>query len=90
MARSFRGQIHVRIPPRLHEEVARESFEKNISQSGICAQALVVRNALKDIDPWKAINRAWAESQKVDLSHLESDVSKALVEIRGTRKKRVG
>ncbi len=90
MARPFRGQLHVRIPPRLHEEVARESFEKNISQSGICAQALVVRNALRDIDPWKEIERTWAESPTVNLSQLEEDISEALTEVRGKRKKRVG
>lgn len=84
MAKAFKGQIHVRIPPEVHEEVAREAFEKGTSISGICAQALVVRRALHDMDPWKSIEAVWEANKKTDLAQLEKDVKEA---IRATRKK---
>ena len=56
MSRAFNGQIHVRIPASVHEEVAKEAFDKGTSISGILAQALIVRRALRNIDPWKSID----------------------------------
>jgi len=56
MTRSFNGQIHVRVPSGVHEEIAKEAFERGTSISGIFAQALIVRRALRNIDPWKSIS----------------------------------
>jgi hypothetical protein len=55
MSRAFNGQIHIRVPASIHEEVAKEAFEKGTSISGILAQALIVRRALRNVDPWKSI-----------------------------------
>jgi hypothetical protein len=84
MSRNFSGQLHVRISTKLHKEISHEAFEKGVSISGICAQALVVRNVLQNIDPWKGIEKAWAEGKPVDLENIEKDVSEA---IRAVRKK---
>ena len=90
MARNFKGQVHVRIPPKLHEEVAQEAFQKGTSISGICAQALVVRNALQGIDPWKSIEASWTEANrnKLDPTRIEADISEAISAVR--RKKQAG
>jgi hypothetical protein len=58
MPRPFNGQIHVRVPASVHEEVAKEAFDNGTSISGILAQALIVRRALRNIDPWKSIDEA--------------------------------
>ena len=55
MSRPFNGQIHVRVSSRVHEEIAKEAFDKGTSISGIFAQALIVRRALRNIDPWKSM-----------------------------------
>jgi hypothetical protein len=82
MAKNFNGQLHVRVPPEIHEEVAREAFEKGSSISGICAQALVVRKALSQLDPWKAIHALREANKDVDLKTLEKDIREAIRESR--------
>ncbi|MBI1860936.1 MAG: toxin-antitoxin system HicB family antitoxin [Deltaproteobacteria bacterium] len=82
MSRQFNGQIHVRIPPEVHEEIAREAFNKGSSISGICAQALVVRKALAHLDPWKMIHQIWESNKDVNLKTLEKDISEAIRETR--------
>ena len=82
MSRKYSGQIHVRVPSKLHEEVSREAFEKGVSISGICAQALVVRNILQSIDPWKGLEKAWAKGKALDLEQLEEDIAEAVHAIR--------
>jgi hypothetical protein len=47
----------------------------------------MVRNALKGIDPWKAIDQAWAEGREIDLSGLEVDIAEAVKEVRRQGKK---
>jgi len=43
------------VSSRVHEEIAKEAFDKGTSISGIFAQALIVRRALRNIDPWKSM-----------------------------------
>lgn len=87
MAREFTGQIHVRVPPDVHEEIAREAFDKGSSISGICAQALVVRKALSHLDPWKTIHQLWEANKNVDVKTLEKDISEVIRETRKQAKK---
>lgn len=82
MSRQFNGQIHVRIPPEVHEAIAREAFDKGSSISGICAQALVVRKALSHLDPWKVIHQIWETNKDVSVKTLEKDISEAIRETR--------
>ncbi|MFI5304883.1 MAG: toxin-antitoxin system HicB family antitoxin [Nitrospiria bacterium] len=82
MARTFKGQVHVRISPKVHEEIAKEAFEKGTSISGIIAQALTVRNVLRNIDPWKSINEIQEANLGVDQGKLELDIRKALKAVR--------
>ena len=82
MKRSFSGQLHVRVPSKMHEEVSREAFEKGLSISGICAQALMVRNVLHNIEPWKGIENAWAEGKNVNLDRLDDDIAEAIASVR--------
>jgi len=82
MPRAFNGQIHVRVPASVHQEVAREAFDKGSSISGIVAQALIVRRALRGIDPWKSIDQVHAANRNVASEAVELAVSKALKAIR--------
>jgi len=87
MSRAFNGQIHVRVPASVHEEVAKEAFDKGTSISGILAQALIVRRALRNIDPWKSIDEVQSANRGVSAAEVENSVAKA---VRAVRKGRRG
>ncbi|MBZ5573403.1 MAG: hypothetical protein LAO09_16165 [Acidobacteriia bacterium] len=82
----FNGQIHVRVSSRVHEEVAKEAFEKRTSISGIFAQALVVRRALRKIDPWKLICEVQAANRGIAEAEVERAVAKAVKAVRKNRR----
>jgi hypothetical protein len=82
MPRSFNGQIHVRVSSGVHEEVAKEAFEKGTSISGIFAQALIVRRALRNIDPWKSIDRVQSANRDVPAREIERAVAQAVKAVR--------
>jgi len=82
MSRPFSGQIHVRVPSSFHEEVAKEALEKGTSISGILAQALIVRRALRNIDPWKSISEVQAANRGVGEADAERAVTKAVKSVR--------
>jgi hypothetical protein len=85
--RAFNGQIHIRVPAKVHEEVAKEAFDNGTSISGILAQALVVRRALKDIDPWKSIGEVQSANRRTSAAEVELEVARA---VRAVRKNRRG
>lgn len=86
MPKVYNGQIHIRVPPQLHEEVAREAFERGTSISALCSQALLIRRVLKDLNPWKTVDALWASNRDADISVLESDIDEA---VRAARRARV-
>jgi hypothetical protein len=85
MARAFNGQIHVRIPAEVHAEIAKEAFDNGTSISGIFAQALIVRRALRAVDPWKSIAEVQAANRRVSPAEVESEVAKAVKAVRKNR-----
>jgi len=87
MSRAFNGQIHVRVPASVHEEVAKEAFDKGISISGILAQALIVRRALRSIDPWKSIGEVQSANRGVAAAEVERSVARAVKAVRTNRKR---
>jgi hypothetical protein len=80
--RAFKGQVHVRLSPEAHEEVAKEAFEKGTSISGIVAQSLMIRRVLKNIDPWKTVAEIREANKNIDHKVLESDIAKAIKAVR--------
>lgn len=86
MSRAFNGQIHVRVPASIHEEIAKEAFDKGTSISGILAQALVVRRALRNIDPWKSIEEVQSANRGVPTAEVEDTVAKAVRAVRKARR----
>ena len=82
----FNGQIHVRIPADVHEDVATEAFERGTSISGILAQALVVRRALRAIDPWKSIEEVQSANRGASDREVESIVARAVKAVRKGRR----
>jgi hypothetical protein len=82
MSRSFNGQIHVRVSSRVHAEVAKEAFDRGTSISGIFAQALIVRRALKNIDPWKSISQVQSANRGIAEGEVERVVAKAVRAVR--------
>jgi hypothetical protein len=86
-SRSFNGQIHVRVSSTVHEEVAKEAFETGTSISGIFAQALIARRALRSIDPWKSISEAQLANRGVAEAAVERAVAKAVTAVRKDRRR---
>jgi len=87
MSRAFNGQIHVRVPASVHEEVAKEAFDKGTSISGILAQALIVRRALRNIDPWKSIDEVQSSNRGLSAVEIENSVAKAVKAVRKIRRR---
>jgi hypothetical protein len=81
-SRPFNGQIHVRVSSSVHEEVAKEAFERGTSISGIFAQALIVRRALRNIDPWKSISEVQSANRGVAAAEVERAVARAMKAVR--------
>ena len=65
-----------------HEDVAREAFERGVSISSLCSQALLIRQALRSVDPWKTISETWEANANVDSEDLQADIEEALSEVR--------
>jgi glucose-6-phosphate-specific signal transduction histidine kinase len=86
MPRAFNGQIHVRVPAKVHEEVAREAFDKGTSISGILAQALIVRRALSHVDPWKSIGEVQSANRNAAATEIEREVAKSVKAVRKSRR----
>jgi len=86
MSRAFNGQIHVRVPASVHEEVAKEAFDKGTSISGILAQALIVRRALRNVDPWKSIDEVQSANRGVPTAEVENTVARAVKAVRKARR----
>jgi hypothetical protein len=82
MPRTFSGQIHIRVSSDVHQEVAKEAFEKGTSISGILAQALIVRQALRKIDPWRSIDEVQSANRAVPTREVERAVAKAVKQVR--------
>jgi hypothetical protein len=82
----FNGQVQVRVAPHLRQEVAEEAFDKGTSISGIFSQALVVRRALKNIDPWKAIGEVQVANRDVSPEELNSVIAKTVKDVRRQRR----
>ncbi len=82
MPRTFNGQIHVRVSRGMHEDVAKEAFEKGTSISGILAQALTVRRALRNIDPWKSIEEVQSSNRRIPAREVEHAVAEAVQAVR--------
>lgn len=80
--RVFGGQVHVRLSPEAHEDVAKEAFEKGTSISGIVAQSLMIRRALRNIDPWKTVADIRKANRDVDPKQLERDIMEAIKAVR--------
>ena len=83
--REYAGRILIRVPPELHRDLAREAFESGRSINQLCLEAIVARKALKEYDPWRAIEEIWKRNRKVTAKTLHSDVSKAISEVRRGR-----
>lgn len=88
MGRAFKGQVHVRVTPDVHEEVAKEAFERGTSISGIFAQALTVRKALQNINPWKAIAEVREANSGLSEDEIESAVDEAIKAVRKDKRRR--
>jgi hypothetical protein len=87
-SRPFNGQIHVRVSSSVHEEVAKEAFERGTSISGIFAQALIVRRAHRNIDPWKSISEEQSANCGVAAAEVERAVARAVKAVRKSQRGR--
>ncbi len=83
--RNYAGKILIRVPSELHKDLAREAFESGRSINQLCLEAILVRKALKRYDPWKGIEEIWKQNRRVTARQAQSDILKALSEVRRAR-----
>jgi hypothetical protein len=83
--RNYAGRILIRVPPQVHRELAREAFESGRSINELCLEAIVARKALKNYDPWKAVEEIWEKNRKVRPKQLRADILTAISEVRHGR-----
>ena len=83
--RTFNGKILLRVPPEIHKELARESFESGRSISQLCMEAILARKALKNYDPWKSVEKLWGKNRESDTAKLTSEIRGAILEARRAR-----
>lgn len=83
--RQYSGKVLLRVPGRLHRELAREAFESGRSINQLCLEALLARRALKGYDPWKSVEAIWQENRRVDPATLEKEIARALRQARRAR-----
>jgi len=83
--RNYAGRILIRVPSKLHRELAREAFESGRSINQLCLEAIVARKALRKYDPWKAIEEIWDQNRKVKPKQLQAEILRAISEVRHGR-----
>ena len=80
--RTYAGRILIRVPAKVHKELAREAFESGRSINQLCLEAIVARKALRKYDPWKALDEIWQRNRKVNPDRVQSEILRALSEVR--------
>jgi hypothetical protein len=80
--RNYGGRILIRVPSELHKDLAREAFESGRSINRLCVEAIVARRALRNYDPWKAIEEIWKQNRKIKPKQVQSDILRAISEVR--------
>jgi hypothetical protein len=83
--RNYGGKILIRVPSELHRDLAREAFESGRSINQLCLEAILARKALRKYDPWKAIEEIWKQNRRVRPRQLQSDILRAISEVRHGR-----
>jgi len=83
--RNYAGRILIRVPPQVHRELAREAFESRRSINELCLEAIVARKALRNYDPWNAVEEIWGKNRKVRPKQLRADILTAISEARHGR-----
>jgi len=83
--RNYAGRILIRVPSEVHKDLAREAFESGRSLNQLCLEAILARNALRTYDPWRAIGEIWKQNRKVKPKRLQSDILRAISEVRHGR-----
>ena len=83
--RNYAGRILIRVPSEVHKDLAREAFESGRSLNQLCLEAILARKALRKYDPWKAIEEIWKQSRKVRPKRVQSDILRAISEVRHGR-----
>jgi len=80
--RAYSGKILLRVPAEIHKELAREAFDSGRSINQLCMEAILARKALKNYDPWKAIDRVWEGNKGADPAKLTQNIRHAIQETR--------
>ena len=53
--RSFNGQLHIRLSPKLHEQLAKESFSTGQTMNQLCVEAISMKWVLEKDPKWKKL-----------------------------------
>jgi len=83
--RNYAGRILIRVPSEVHKDLARGAFESGRSLNQLCLEAILARKALRKYDPWKAIEEIWKQNRKVRPKRVQSDILRAISEVRHGR-----
>ena len=85
--RQFSGRVLLRLPAELHRDLAEEAFRTGRSLNQLCLEALLGRKALKQYDPWNAVQNIWRKNKKMPVNTINKDVEAAVREVRRAKKR---
>ena len=70
--RFFNGQLHIRLSPKLHEELAKESFSTGQTMNQLCVEAISMKWVLEKDPKWKKrFKKLLAESKTQNILFKE-------------------
>ncbi|HJZ84469.1 MAG TPA: toxin-antitoxin system HicB family antitoxin [Polyangia bacterium] len=81
VGRPRRGELTLRIPGWMHEELAAEGFERNVSLNRICFEALVLRRELRKSTLWQRTARGLDARRERNLAQVLRAVTECAQEI---------
>lgn len=76
--RSFNGQLHIRLSPKLHEELVQESFSTGQTMNQLCVEAISMKWVFKKDLKWKKLFRKLLLESKTQNIRFKEEVKKLI------------
>lgn len=86
----YSGRLVVRLPQKLHQELAEEAFQAGRSINQLLVESARLRKVVRRVDPWPGVDALWGQAQDLDAAAVEEDVAAAVQEVRRGRKRKTG
>ena len=76
--RSFNGQLHIRLSPKLHEELAKESFSTGQTMNQLCVEAISMKWVFEKDLKWKKLFKKLLAESKTQNIRFKEEVQKLI------------